>query len=259
MSRTLFVGSNAAAKLIPGFRAPKDDDRFSDLEVPGTDTFWHPSLEEWLPDGTFRSATLDELYTIKISHQTHIIGNDLIWNKHLGDIIVFERNGAQFLPELHDLLAPIWKEEYRKNKTVLVGKSKEQFFDDAVKRVYDHDSLHRSVAIQDEPMYERILKDGSPVDCSWEKFEALTREEQLILCHEEVAVTALERILIPNDYKGSPMAAYHWAFRRVCTSLFKNKWATFVLRNAGTLSKPLVQYKQWHLDRKDRLIPLEES
>lgn len=205
-------------------------------------------------------ATPDELYTLKLSHGAFIVnGSDANWNKHFYDLIFLERKGCQLIPELHDLLYPIWKEVHGRRKAKLAGQTKQGFFSDAVFRKYDHDSLHASVALRGRPMYESVLKDGSEVDCSLEKFQALDHEDKLILCFEEIAVTALERILIPAWERGeSPQArrAYHWALRRVCTSLFKNEWALFVLQNASSLLVPMIDYEAWHKSHADRLVLL---
>lgn len=205
-------------------------------------------------------ATADELYTLKLSHQTHIVNSEATWDKHWADIRFLEAKGCEFIPELYALLAPIWQELHGRRKAKL-DQTKDQFFKDAVVRKYDHDSLHRSMALDPSgiAMYERVLRDGSEVFCEWSKFEALDHKDKLILCFEEIAVTALERILIPAWDQGRsicPRRAYRWALRRVCTSLFKNEWALFILRNACSLSVPLVDYRAWHRSNQDKLVLL---
>lgn len=64
MTKTL-VGSVALSHWIDVGRVPKDIDYFSDKDVSGAETFWDDRLAFW----EFRDvATLDELYTIKVSH-----------------------------------------------------------------------------------------------------------------------------------------------------------------------------------------------
>ena len=200
-------------------------------------------------------ATPDELYTMKISHSFWEINGPRQWDKHASDIIFLSRKGAQFLRPLYNILLPVWKDRYRKNPTDTT-KSKKDFFNDAVKRKYDHDSLHRSVAYGDHPLYEDILKDGSEVEVDNGKFWQMDFETKLMLVREEIYATALERILIPRNYSGSPGAAYWWALRRTATSLFKGEWALFLMLNLDRLSRPDCEYMKRHLASQDKLILL---
>lgn len=206
-------------------------------------------------------ATPDELYTLKLSHMFwEVNGSTQNWNKHAYDAIYLSRKGCKFLPELYEILYPIWKEVHGGRKAKLRAASKEGFFKDAVVRKYDHDSLHRSVALAADgvPMYEKILKPGSEVDCSWELFEGLTLDEQLDLCREEIYVTALERILVPRDLRADARMAYHWSLRRVLTSLFVNKWALFVALHLDELLIPKHDYRALHRANADKLILMED-
>lgn len=261
------VGSRAMAIHFPEYRrgsSGSDWDFFTDCMVGShpdvlekIDVFEDPQLRlwDWGP-----VATPDELYTIKISHMFwEVNGSTENWNKHCYDAIFLQRNGAKFLPELYEILFPIWKRVHGGRKAKLRNASKSGFFKDAVTRKYDHDSLHRSVAYNDKPVYEMILKDGSEVDCSWEKFMELPHEQQIQLCREEIYVTALERILVPNDLRADARRAYHWSLRRVLTSLFTGKWALFVALHLDELFVPDVDYRARHIAGADKLILLEES
>lgn len=220
-----------------------------------TDLFVEPRLAQW---DWGLVATPDELYTMKISHAFWEINGSRNWDKHASDIIFLSRKGAEFRRELYHILLPIWKEKYRRNP-VDTTKSKDEFFKDAVNRKYDHDSLHDSVAYGDRPLYESILKDGESVAVDNAKFWAMPLGTQLKVVREEVYATALERILIPGNYQGSPGAAYWWALRRTATSLFKGEWALFLLLNLDTLRKPDCDYMQRHLANKDKLILLGDK
>lgn len=262
------VGSRAIQLHFPEFRrgSPGSDwDFFTDCVVGSephvsdkVDIFEDVRLRKW---PWTEIATPDELYTIKLSHMFwEINGSTENWNKHCYDAIFLQRQGCKFIPELYDLLFPIWKDLHGGRKAKLRGASKNGFFKDAVTRKYDHDSLHRSVALAADgvPMYEKILKPGSEVDCSWELFEALTHDEKLDLCREEIYVTALERILVPNDLRADARRAYHWSLRRVLTSLFTGKWALFVALNLDELFVPNVDYRALHQENAHKLILLED-
>jgi len=257
------IGSRAMRSWYPDAREPggdwdyhRDSTRWVPADEPGrTDIFTDERLAAWQWG---EIATPDELYTLKISHAFWEINGSRDWDKHAADIVFLERKGAEFIRELYDILLPIWKERYRRNPTNL-NQSAGAFFDDAVERKYDHDSVHESVAYGDRPLYESILKDGSDVAVDSSKFWVMDLDAQIKLVREEIYATALERILIPNNYKGSPRAAYVWALRRTVTSLFKGDWALFLVLHLDRLMAPDCDYMQRHLDNQHKLIPLKKE
>lgn len=223
----------------------------------GADIFSHPDLDAYLEQtrGTLRIriADPDELYTIKVSHSYWELKNGS-WDKHIYDARWLKRKGARLLPELHDQLYKVWEKVHGKKRTNLYME-KGEFFKDAVTRIYDHDSIHESVAYGSTAMYNRVLKDGSTVDIDNKKLWALEHSDLVKLFREEVYATALERIVIPQNYKVSPGAAYRWALRRTITSLTKGKSARFIVENFEEFALP-TDYVQRHLSKKDRLIKL---
>lgn len=248
----MLIGSQAMKYWLPQSREPKDWDWFSKDPATSGDKFWDESFpEEWKDDSLI--ATIDELYTIKVSHSFWEIKGK--WDRHMSDLLFLKQNGAEFLPEVYDTLYPVWKEAHGKKRTNL-NQNKNNFFADAVVRKYDHDSLHDSVAYGETPLYESILVDGEDVLTDWNKFMAMGYETQLKLVREEIYATALERILIPSGYLRSPGYAYHWALRRTCTSLFKGKWALWLVLHYQDLCKPDMDYLARHKSRMDRLIIL---
>jgi hypothetical protein len=248
----MLIGSKAMKGWYPDFREPKDEDHFSpDPDLPG-DNFWHESFpEEW---GTNRVAWPRELYTIKVSHSPWALQNGS-WEKHMNDILFFQHNGVKFDRAMWEILHPVWKEVHGQ-KRVNLNKTKEDFFGDAVIRKYDHDSLHDSVAYGDEAMYIRILKDGSDVLVDNAKFWAMSHEDKLKTIREEVYATALERWVIPTDYRVSPRMAYAKAMKKSITSLFKNEWALFIILNYSDLYKPDFDYVAQHRSKSHKLILL---
>lgn len=252
------TGSRAMKARFPDARDPKGDWDYitpwpDEVAVPRADVFVDRRLGWW---EWGEVATADELYTMKISHIFWEINGPATWDKHAADIVFLERKGCMFIRELYDILLPIWKERYKKNPTNL-NQGKGDFFKDGVKRIYDHDSIHESIAYFERPLYERILQDGSDVMVDSSKFWAMDYYTKIKLVREEIYATALERILIPNDLKGSPMRAYRWALRRAVTSLFKGNWALFLAKNLDELWTPDVDYRQRHIENAHRLRPLE--
>lgn len=253
MTKTL-IGSAAIKHYFPDFREPKDIDYFSPHPIDGAETFWHRDLSLW----TFEDiATLDELYTIKVSHSYWELHGT--WLKHAQDMMYLKQKGAKLIPELHKILYKIWEQEHGKKKANLETDPEDFFNDRIVKRIYDHDSLHESVAYGERPLFEKILRDDSAVAVDKSKWDALPEEDKLNMVREEVYATALERKLIPNDYTGSPRAAYAWTLRKTVTSLTKGWFALYVADNLEKVWKPDVNYVQRHKDNADRLRPYENS
>jgi hypothetical protein len=250
---TLLIGSTAMKLRGVGNRTPKDRDLFSDDPGAVGDVFWHPSFSPWLGLGAgTRVATLDELYTIKVSHSQWDL-NNRTWEKHVYDIVQLKRAGAVLDLELHKLLYKVWEEEHGV-KVMDLAQDKSEFFDDAVRRTYDHDSLHDSVAFGELPIYTEVLKDGAEVDIDMRKMRALPLERFVALIKEEIYVTALERIVVPRNYDVSPGAAYWWAFRRTATSLTKGWTARTIMDNAELFIRPGSDYIGRHKAKAHKLV-----
>jgi hypothetical protein len=260
------IGSRAMKMRYPDARDPKGDwdyhapsmirtpyDGMRNVNGERFDVFVDPRLGAW---NWGPIATGDELYTLKISHGYWDLHGT--WDKHAYDIAFMQRHGARFIPELHDILLPIWKERYPRNP-ISLDKNAKDFFTDHVHYIYVHDTVHASVAYRDHPWYLDILKDGSEVLVDNSKFWALSLPEQLQLVREELYVIALERVLIPNGYQGSPLSAYRWALRRTAISLFKNKWATFLLLHLDELGRPDVDFVKRHRDNPHMLRLMEDE
>lgn len=254
----VLVGSRAAQVWFPDFRTPNDWDflgRKEDIGAVATDSkvesFYHPYLEGW---GWEAIATPDELYTLKVSHA--FWANR--WPKHIQDIAFFQRKGCELIEPLYDLLYLIWVEHYGAKRAKLrAGTKPEEFFTATVERKFDHDSLHASIAYYDEPLFNKILRDGEAVAVDKAKFDALSYEDKLRLVREEVYATALERKIIPSEFNESPLRAYRYALEKTVTSFSKGWFPLFIVTNIQHLMKPDVDYVQRHFDNSDRLILLE--
>jgi hypothetical protein len=86
--------------------------------------------------------------------------------------------------------------------------------------VYDHDDIHKSVAIYDGiPAYTRYLKGGEQVQCSKKMFYEQPRKIQLAGIIEEAAVLAIERSKVPHGDMWSDEYAWKFAVAKVCSSL----------------------------------------
>lgn len=249
----VLTGSSALRHYLPDMREPKDVDYLSDEPIlKGEDTFTHPAIGNYAWSGEV--ASLDELYTIKISHSFWVLKNGS-WDKHIYDIMKMKDLGAKFIPELYTILYPVWEENYGKKK-ISLELSPDKFFNPHVNRKYDHDSIHASVAYYDEPLFNQILRDSHEVAVDRSKFEALPLEDKLKLVREEVYATALERRLIPVDYKMNRRVAYSYAMRKTITDFTKGWFPLFILENFTELRKPDLNFVELHKANADKLILL---
>jgi hypothetical protein len=260
----LIIGSTAARWWLPDWREPKDFDVFTPqvdearkVTMPRrVEPFWHPRLEGFaLAQPGLRMATIDELYTIKVSHSQWDLRNGS-WEKHVEDAMALKRAGATLNWEFYLALMSIWKEVHGPKKVDLT-QDKDAFFSDAVKRKYDHDSVHYSVAYGDVPLYESVMKDGASVETDMNKVKALPFDELVRLFREEIYATALERWLIPADYKMSPRRAYAWALKKTIVSLTKGWSSRHLIENYDVYRRPDTDYVRRHKSRMHLLIPLE--
>jgi hypothetical protein len=249
----VLIGSRALNWWFPDSREPHDIDYFSTERIEGAETFWHPRLSEysWRDD----LANPFELYTIKVSHAFWYHG-DRKWWKHMYDVKFLQDKGyGTLIQELYDILYSIWEERHGRKRAFL-NVPAEEFFNPNVDRIYDHDSIHHSIAYHDRPLYEKILRDGHEVMVDESKFWPLSEEDRLRLVREEVYATALERILIPSNYTASPRGAYNYAMRKTICDFSKGWFPKFIVLHWSELYRPDVEYMKIHLDNKDRLIKL---
>lgn len=255
----VLIGSSALAQYLDVGRVPKDMDYFTDEPMDksknGNDPFSHEALKEYFGN-TNRTANLDELYTIKVSHIFWDLRNGT-WEKHARDIMLMQKNGAKLIEPLYKRLYKVWEEVHGSKKANL-SQGAMDFFNDKVIRTYVHDSIHASVAYYDAPLYERILADGEEVKVDKSKWEAMPYEDKLKCVREEVYATALERLVIPSGYTYSPRRAYAWALRRTVTSLARGWFALFIVENLAAVWSPDVNYVQVHKSKSDKLILLGE-
>lgn len=137
--------------------------------------------------------------------------------------------------ELNDELQEIM--EFRQKEILNYGhpklnQSKSGFFSgDGVDYKYDHDSIHRAIALTDKPAYTYYIKDDAEVMTSKEKFFECPEEIRLAGVYEEVCVLALERSQIPNDFTIDSDKSFRIALEKVCTSITSGWFREFAYDN----------------------------
>lgn len=186
--------------------------------------------------GEFLLPSLGALYTLKVSHifWKHPA---LFWRKHMNDIVFLQKEGHDtFFPSLFKTLYKYWEGKKGK-KPAYLNVPNEKFFTSSVSRKYVHDDIHEVMAYYEEPLYKRLKKDTSRALISKELFDALPDFNKMRLVREEAYVTALERFLIPSNFKDDPQKAYTKSLDLLITSMCKGFFPLYIVLNYSKLSE----------------------
>lgn len=163
-------------------------------------------------------ASIDWLLFFKESHKFK--KDSVHFLKTLNDIKLLREIGAQMPVSFESAL---FKERERLTYTNklpnLNVKSGEFFNPNTVQYKWDHDSIHRAVALYGQPAYLFYKYPDKEVLCSEELFEIQPEHIKLAGVYEEACVLALERSMIPFDFKPNPHKSFATALEKVCTSI----------------------------------------
>lgn len=238
----LLIGSRALNYWFPSqqIKDSTDWDVISDKPIEGCE--WHDinflnnsevfqystPTKVYLPNGeTAQVVKPLGLTLIKRSH----LWRDLSFGKHITHyhkaLAPYRTWGESDKKFLEDRIALTKKEFPQGNPNLM--QSKEDFFDDGVKKQYDHDYLHELFAYQEKPLYTKLLREEGLAWCEKDKWETLSFEEKVLCVSEEVQVIATERMLIPNDWNYPSKLAYMKALQKVCTTLCSNWFRDFAI------------------------------
>ncbi|QGH74668.1 hypothetical protein KNU84_gp036 [Bacteriophage DSS3_VP1] len=116
-----------------------------------------------------------------------------------------------------------------------LNQSVEDFFDDPVKKVFEHDWLHELYAYDGVPMYTKLQPDPSKAWCAKDKWDQLAHYEKLYCVAEETYVIATERFMVPRGWKYPAPLAYYKALNKVCTTLCSGWFRDFAIDNYGPI------------------------
>lgn len=191
---------------------------------------------------------MDMLFTIKSSHK-YLRNSPHFW-KTLVDYHIMKKVGATIRPEYQEFHKLREKETYW-YKHPKLNQTKDNFFaDDAIQYVYDHDTIHESVARGERPAYTYYMKDGAQVDCDKEKFFALPEQVRMNGVIEEAAVLAIERSLVPHPGVWTPEYAWKFALSKVCSSITSGWFRAYAYENALEILKqyPLGYWEKFQAD-----------
>ncbi len=223
-----------------------------EINVPGTSTEMLLDLVEGSPDSMETSfgdiPSLDMLFTIKSSHK-YLKNSPHFW-KTAFDYHRMKMLGAKVRPEYEAFLKLREKETYNYAHPKL-NVSKDNFFkDDGLQYVWDHDDIHKSVAIYERPAYTYYLKEGAQVDCDKSKFFSISQDLRLAGVVEEAAVLAIERSLVPHPGVWTPEEAWHFALAKVCSSITSGWFRAFAYEHIFEVIK-LYPKGYWDKFQKD--------
>lgn len=197
-------------------------------------------------------APLEVLLMLKLSHRYR--RNSPHFLKTMRDIQKLRAAGVVLDEWLQEVLVQREKETYTYAHPKL-DVSKQAFFDgDGVPYVYDHDSIHLTVALDSYvqyglpcpdgkvgcmvahgkrvmvPAYTKYMKDGAAVMTSKEKFFAAPETVRLAGVYEETCVLALERSQIPFP-EAKPRKSFEYALMKVCTSITSGWFREYAWEN----------------------------
>lgn len=238
----LIFGSTAQKFWFPDSRSPKDLDLLQTGARNQDEKYWVPSFNYILENNKNKEyVDPDFLLTIKLSHSFW----NIHWEKTIFDINFLKEHGCKIDEGLFKLLIKDWAEIHGKKRGTL-NKTNEEFFQDAVKRKYDHDFLHQRVAYYERPLFEKIKPDLAKALCNQKMFNELSHLDQIRLCKEEIFVVALERFLIPNDFNFCEKAAFNRAFKHLVVSMTRGWFPRFMVEN----NKEIKKNEDWNLKGK---------
>lgn len=193
-------------------------------------------------------APLEPLLALKLSHR--YLKNSPHFLKTMRTIQQLRPIVGELPPQLLKWLPKREAETYV-YKHPKLDVSKDAFFSgDGVNYVYDHDSIHLTVALWSEwdvpedpnsysvhpvPAYTYYMQDGAAVMTDKEKFFSVEENIRLYGVYEEACVLALERSQIPHGLgkEGGPTPrwSFEYALQKVCTSITSGWFREYAWEN----------------------------
>ncbi len=251
----MLIGSRAIAywRADPRLRPESDwdfigdsqmeDDFRREFQIPDNNKieFHHPNLLNNREMEYYHNSRYQNVITprgLAILYRSHL-HRDYKWDSHickyhkfiLPMLTAHEKSNLWNNPELI-IRIKLTKETYKAGNPNLL-QSNDEFFNDAVGKVYEHDYLHELYAYEHRPMFER-LKKPEGVGLAWcekDLWDKLEDYQKLQCVAEEAYVIATERYLVPNNWEFIYKKAYYWALRKICTTLTSGWFRDYAIDN----------------------------
>lgn len=106
-----------------------------------------------------------------------------------------------------------------------------EFFDDRVTKIFPHDWLHQVVAFNEVPIYTKMQRNPEMAWCSQDMWDTFTDVEKQQCVAEEAMVIAIERFLVPSDWKKPYRLSYMKSLEKVCTTLCSGWFRDYAIDN----------------------------
>lgn len=175
----------------------------------------------------FYWASPELCLALKLSHRYK--KNTKHFRKTMRHINYLMNRGVRLNDKL-ELLKDMREKETLNYAHPVLDTTKEKFFVDDF-YIYDHDTIHESVKLLDQPAYKFYMKENSQVMTDKEKFFSLPEEIKLAGVYEEACVLALERSQIPYGDRCSPEESFKMALEKVCTSITSGWFREYAWNN----------------------------
>lgn len=240
----ILIGSRALAHWNPQFKLKDnaDWDIISSRPIDGAE--WHD--RSFLNNSHFDEyAENSDIFDFN-GHLVHIMnptGLSIIKRSHLWRNLGFQKHITHYHKfmvtrkcyDLHN--ERLLQERIKLTKAAFpqgnpsLMQSRDAFFDDAVTKKYDHDYLHTLLAYYDAPLYTRLLKTDDLVWCEQDAWHRLSHDDKVKCVAEESYVIAIERFMVPHDWKFPIKLAYLKSVDKVCTTLCSGWFRDFAIDN----------------------------
>ncbi len=198
--------------------------------------------------------SLNALFALKDTHKFKKFQTNQghsMWWKTARDWHAMKIGGAQ-IPDLYTEFVNLRTKETLNYKHPSLMQSKNNFFkDDNITYIYDHDDIHKSVCMYEEPAYLKYMKDGSEVMSDKNKFFACPRNIQLAGVIEEACTLSIERAMVINHpNKMTPAQGFMYALAKICTSITSGFFRQFAFENVFDILK-LYPENYWNNFQQD--------
>lgn len=186
-------------------------------------TSYDETVQAWVP-------SLNILYMLKMSHRFK--KNSPHFLKTMWDIRKMREAGAFIQAEHQEFYEKRMKATYDYSHPNLNTDKQEFFRPEDNFYIYDHDSIHETVAVTEHgPAYTRYAVEGAEVLSSKAKFFAGPEADRLYGVYEEACVLALERSQVPNQFRLDPDWSFKMALMKVCTSITSGWFREYAWEN----------------------------
>lgn len=265
----LLIGSRALDYWNTGFKCREE----ADVDIISKEPIEGAEHHKWELLNNYKLARYTSpdhtvVFNSRVVHVVCLLGLAIVKRSHLWRDLGFGKHITMYHKHLAKYMksAEPWDLDLLKERTEQTMKrfpqqgpnlnqTVEQFFDDAVTKVYDHDFLHSLFAYQEQPMYTRLQRDSSKAWCCEDLWNGLTHIEQLQCVAEETYVIATERFMVPKDWKYPMKLAYNKALDKVCTTLCKGWFRDFSINHYPELLQMMDENK--FLGVKEKLSKLD--